>query len=56
MSEPSSELLDHLGRPRVAVTGMGVKTPAGSDLDSFWTRIRTAEPTAAAVQAFDASA
>jgi len=55
MSELSSELLDHRGRPRVAVTGMGVKTPAGSDLDSFWTRIRNAEPTAAAVQAFDAS-
>ena len=25
---------DHRGRPRVAVTGMGVKTPAGTDLDS----------------------
>ena len=35
----SSELLDHRGRPRVAVTGMGVKTPAGADLDTFWETI-----------------
>jgi 3-oxoacyl-[acyl-carrier-protein] synthase II len=50
-----SELLDHRGRPRVAVTGMGVKTPAGSDLDSFWSRLCAAEPTAGPVRAFDAS-
>ena len=36
MSEPA---LDHRGRPRVAVTGMGVKTPAGTDLESFWATI-----------------
>jgi 3-oxoacyl-[acyl-carrier-protein] synthase II len=28
--------LDHRARVRVAVTGLGVKTPAGCDLDSFW--------------------
>ncbi len=50
-----TELLDARGRPRVAVTGMGVKTPAGSDLDSFWTTIRGGHPTAAPITAFDAS-
>ena len=45
----SSELLDHRGRPRVAVTGMGVKTPAGADLDTFWSTVRDATPTAATV-------
>ncbi len=34
-------------RRRVAVTGMGVKTPAGNDLDSFWSTIVAAEPQAA---------
>ena len=24
---------------RVAVTGLGVKTPAGNDLDTFWSRL-----------------
>jgi 3-oxoacyl-[acyl-carrier-protein] synthase II len=28
--------LDAFGRPRVAITGVGVKTPAGQDVDSFW--------------------
>ncbi len=48
----SSALLDHRGRPRVAVTGMGVKTPAGIDLDSFWETVRAARPTAATVPRF----
>ena len=30
------DLVDSHGRPRVVVTGMGVKTPAGVDIDSFW--------------------
>jgi len=34
MSEPA--LLDARGRPRIAVTGVGVKTPAGSDPDTMW--------------------
>src|SRR5947207_3280700 len=33
---------DHRGRTRVAVTGMGVKTPAGNDLESFWSTIAAA--------------
>jgi 3-oxoacyl-[acyl-carrier-protein] synthase II len=48
--------LDHLGRPRVVVTGVGVKTPAGTDLESFWARLRSGEATARAVQGFDPSA
>jgi 3-oxoacyl-[acyl-carrier-protein] synthase II len=52
MSEP---LLDHRDRPRVAVTGMGVKAPAGSDLESFWSRLCAAQSTAGPVRAFDAS-
>ena len=50
-----SELLDARGRPRVAVTGMGVKTPAGTDLESFWETIRGGRSTAAPITAFDAS-
>ena len=48
-------LVDHRGRPRVAVTGMGVKTPAGTDLDSFWDTIRNGRPTAGEIQAFDSA-
>ena len=36
MSEDST---DARGRVRVAVTGLGVKTPAGTDLDAFWARL-----------------
>jgi 3-oxoacyl-[acyl-carrier-protein] synthase II len=46
---------DRLGRPRVAVTGMGVKTPAGCDLDTFWARIREARSTAGPIRRFDTS-
>ena len=53
MSDAS--LVDHRGRPRVAVTGMGVKTPAGTDLDSFWATLRAGRATAGPIQAFDAS-
>jgi 3-oxoacyl-[acyl-carrier-protein] synthase II len=34
-------------RRRVAITGMGVKTPAGNDLDTFWKTIVAAESQAA---------
>ena len=47
--------LDHRGRPRVAVTGMGVKAPAGCDLEGFWTRLCAADPAAGPIQAFDAA-
>jgi 3-oxoacyl-[acyl-carrier-protein] synthase II len=44
---------DHRGRPRVAVTGMGVKTPAGNDLSSFWSTIAAGRSTAATMTRFD---
>ncbi|MEO7837495.1 MAG: beta-ketoacyl-ACP synthase II [Acidimicrobiales bacterium] len=47
---------DHQGRPRIAVTGMGVKTPAGNDLASFWATLLQGRPTAAPIRRFDASA
>lgn len=53
MSDPA--LLDHRGRPRVAVTGVGVKTPAGSDRDTFWATLRSGTPKAGPIQQFDAS-
>src|SRR5580658_1693370 len=38
-----------------AITGMGVKTPAGCDIDSFWTRICSGVSTADRIHAWDAS-
>lgn len=46
-----SETTDHLGRPLVAVTGVGVTTPAGCDVDSFWGRLREGAGTGARVDA-----
>jgi 3-oxoacyl-[acyl-carrier-protein] synthase II len=45
--------LDHRGRPRVAVTGLGVKTPAGLNLDSFWNTLLSGRSTAATIERFD---
>jgi 3-oxoacyl-[acyl-carrier-protein] synthase II len=47
--------LDHRGRPRVAVTGLGVKTPAGNDLDSFWSQLSSGRSVAATLTRFDPS-
>ncbi|MGO9874230.1 MAG: beta-ketoacyl-ACP synthase II [Acidimicrobiia bacterium] len=46
---------DARGRSRVAVTGLGVKTPAGMDLDTFWSRLLSGRSTAATIQRFDPS-
>ena len=43
----SAELVDHAGRPRVAITGLGVKAPAGNDVASFSAALMAAEGTAA---------
>jgi 3-oxoacyl-[acyl-carrier-protein] synthase II len=40
---------------KVVVTGMGVKTPAGTDLDSFWETLLAARSTAGPIQGFDTS-
>ena len=50
----SEELVDHKGRPRVVVTGMGVKCPAGTDLDSMWSTMRAGRSMAASIDLFDA--
>ena len=44
------------GRVRVAITGLGVKSPAGNDLDAFWSTIVAGRPTAATISRFDPSA
>src|SRR6476660_7523557 len=44
---------DHRGRPRVAVTGLGVKVGAGTDLETFWSRLVSARSTAATIQRYD---
>jgi 3-oxoacyl-[acyl-carrier-protein] synthase II len=51
-----SETRDARGRPRVAVTGLGVKTPAGTTLDAFWSRLLSGRTTAATIKRFDPSA
>lgn len=50
-----TDLLDAHGRPRVVVTGVGVKTPAGVTIDSFWDTVLAGRGTAAAIERFDAS-
>src|SRR3954462_7404326 len=46
-------LTDSNGRPRVVVTGMGVKTPAGVDVDTMWATVRAGRGTAAVIERFD---
>lgn len=46
---------DHKGRPRVAVTGMGVKTPAGETVETFWQAVLRGQSAAAPVTLYDAS-
>jgi 3-oxoacyl-[acyl-carrier-protein] synthase II len=40
---------------RVVVTGIGLRTPAGNDVDSFWSTIAAGRSTAAPIEGFDAS-
>ena len=51
----SEEILDHRGRPRIAVTGMGIKCPAGTDVDTVWSTMRAGRSMAAPIDIFDAS-
>jgi 3-oxoacyl-[acyl-carrier-protein] synthase II len=46
---------DHRGRPRVVVTGMGVKAPAGLTVDELWEGVLAARSAAGPVTLFDAS-
>lgn len=49
-------MLDHRGRPRVVVTGAGVKVPGGNDVATFWERVRAGRSAAGPITRFDASA
>jgi 3-oxoacyl-[acyl-carrier-protein] synthase II len=46
---------DHRGRTRVAVTGVGVKTPAGTDIDGFWATLTSGRSAAARLTRIDPS-
>jgi 3-oxoacyl-[acyl-carrier-protein] synthase II len=46
---------DHRGRPRVAVTGMGVKAPTGLTVDELWSGLMAARSAAAPITLFDAA-
>jgi 3-oxoacyl-[acyl-carrier-protein] synthase II len=45
--------LDHRGRPRVAITGLGVKAPGGLDVDGFWSTLVTGRGLAGPITRFD---
>ena len=48
--------LDHRGRPRVAITGLGVKAPGGLTVDEFWSSLHAGRGLAGPITRFDASA
>jgi 3-oxoacyl-[acyl-carrier-protein] synthase II len=48
-------LTDHRGRPRVVITGLGLKAPGGNDIAAFWETVRAGRPTAATIARFDPS-
>jgi 3-oxoacyl-[acyl-carrier-protein] synthase II len=49
----SGSMVDHRGRPRVVVTGLGLKTPAGNDVASFWETVLAGQSMAANITSFD---
>jgi 3-oxoacyl-[acyl-carrier-protein] synthase II len=51
----SSGTTDHRGRPVVAITGLGVKTPAGQTVDDMWETLVAARPAAGTITLYDAS-
>jgi 3-oxoacyl-[acyl-carrier-protein] synthase II len=46
---------DHRERGRVAVTGMGIKAPAGLTVDDYWARLSSGVSCGARIARFDAS-
>jgi 3-oxoacyl-[acyl-carrier-protein] synthase II len=48
--------LDDRGRPRVVVTGIGAKTPAGLDVDTLWRTVTAGRGIAGTIKRWDASA
>ena len=51
-----TDLLDHRGRPRVVVTGLGAKTPAGNDIETLWRTVTAGRGMAGIIERWDASA
>ncbi|HZA86110.1 MAG TPA: beta-ketoacyl synthase N-terminal-like domain-containing protein, partial [Acidimicrobiales bacterium] len=51
----SAGTTDHRGRPVVAITGLGVKTPAGQTVDDMWETLVAARPAAGPITLYDAS-
>jgi 3-oxoacyl-[acyl-carrier-protein] synthase II len=47
--------LDHRGRPRVVVTGVGLQTPAGAGLEDVWATLLAGRSMAARIERFDPS-
>jgi 3-oxoacyl-[acyl-carrier-protein] synthase II len=52
---PANDATDARGRPRVAITGLGAKTPAGGTVDALASRLRSGRSTAATIERFDPS-
>ncbi|MCL4291503.1 MAG: beta-ketoacyl-ACP synthase II [Acidimicrobiia bacterium] len=50
-----TELHDRTGRPRVVVTGIGLRTPAGSDPGVVWAAMLSGRSTAGPIRRFDPS-
>ena len=46
-------ITDERGRPRVAITGMGVKAPGGLTVEALWDRVYAADPAAAPLTRLD---
>ena len=46
-------MTDHRGRPRVVVTGLGVKTPAGQTVQEMWDTMLAGTPAAGPLTLFD---
>lgn len=44
---------DHRGRPRIVVTGLGVKTPAGQTVPEMWDTMLAGTPAAGPITLFD---
>src|SRR5471030_2278580 len=53
MTAKASDALDRRGRVRVAITGLGIKTAAGTDIDTFWSTLAAGKSTAAGIERYD---